>query len=169
MRNAGAGGNRCWIAPRDIRPGAEWSESIIGIRRARMFVLVFSGRANASGHVRREVERAVSHGLIVIPFRVEDVLPEGALEYHLGAVHWLDAMTPPLDTHIKRLAETARSIIAADATVDLACPLESISRPVFRRNHRGASTTGRTSLGTNAGPAAANRGCNASSSRNLVR
>ena len=116
-------GIRCWIAPRDIRPGAEWSESIIdGIRRARMFVLVFSGRANASGHVRREVERAVSHGLIVIPFRVEDVLPEGALEYHLGAVHWLDAMTPPLDTHIKRLAETARSIIAADATVDLASP-----------------------------------------------
>src|SRR4051794_5093924 len=34
---------RCWIAPRDILAGQEWSESIVlGIEQSRLFVLVFS-------------------------------------------------------------------------------------------------------------------------------
>ena len=125
-------GVRCWVAPRDIRPGAEWSEAIIeGIKLARVFVLVFSSRTNASGHVRREVERAVNHGLIVVPFRIEDVLPEGALEYHLGAVHWLDAMTPPLEAHVKRLVEIARSILGPDDKLPgSARPAFTIERPI---------------------------------------
>ena len=36
-------------------------------------VLVFSASANASPQVRREVERAVHKGVIVLPVRIEDV------------------------------------------------------------------------------------------------
>src|SRR4051812_16875870 len=51
---------RCWIAPRDILAGREWSEAIVhGIEQSRLFVLVFSSNANHSGQVIREVERAV--------------------------------------------------------------------------------------------------------------
>jgi TIR domain len=38
---------RCWIVPRDIRPGADWGESIVhALAGSRVFVLVLSGSAN---------------------------------------------------------------------------------------------------------------------------
>jgi WD40 repeat protein len=99
-------GIRCWIAPRDIEPGADWGAAVINaIKSCRAVVLVFSAAANTSPQILREVERAVHLGVPVIPVRLEDVVPEGALEYHLGTVHWLDAMTPPLEAHLHRLAD----------------------------------------------------------------
>jgi hypothetical protein len=97
-------GIRCWIAPRDIRPGMSWGSAILGaIDDARMMVLVFSRHANTSPQVGREVERAVHKELIIIPVRIEDVQPAGDLEYFLGTPHWLDAMTPPLEQHLDRI------------------------------------------------------------------
>ncbi len=69
---------RCWIAPRDIVPGTEWGAAIIGgIDGSKIVVLIFSGHANESSQVRREVKHAISKGLSVLPFRVEDVRPGG--------------------------------------------------------------------------------------------
>jgi hypothetical protein len=52
-------GVHCWIAPRDIEPGTDWTEGITrGIANCRLFVLVFSAHANESDHVRREVGKA---------------------------------------------------------------------------------------------------------------
>jgi hypothetical protein len=67
-----AEGIRCWIAPRDIVPGADWGESIIdAINEARAMVLVFSSNANeAQQQIKREVERAVNKGIPVVPFRI---------------------------------------------------------------------------------------------------
>ena len=68
-RHLESAGVPCWIAPRDIEPGADWTEGILrGIASSRIFVLVFSGHANNSEHVRREVGRAFSLHLRVIPF-----------------------------------------------------------------------------------------------------
>lgn len=107
---------RCWIAPRDIVPGEEWGEGIIaGIDRSRLMVLVFSEHANASPQVRREVERAISKEIPVIPFRVENVKPAGALEFFLASTHWLDAYDPPTARHIHRLADTVNRLLAQDA------------------------------------------------------
>ena len=51
-----AKGIRCWIAPRDIRPGTDWSEAIIdAIDVSKAFLLVFSSHADASQQVKREV------------------------------------------------------------------------------------------------------------------
>ncbi len=98
---------RCWIAPRDILPGIEFGEAIVdAIADCRIFLLVFSSKANDSTHVRKEVDRAVSKGKIIIPFRVEDVLPTKSMEYALSNTHWLDAMYPPLDIHIAKLSDT---------------------------------------------------------------
>lgn len=101
-----ARGHRCWIAPRDIVPGASWGEAIIdGIKSTRIFVLIFSRHANASPQILREVERAVHHGMPIIPFRIEDVVPEGSLEYFMSVPHWLDALSPPVEDHVARLAD----------------------------------------------------------------
>jgi hypothetical protein len=101
-----ARGHRCWIAPRDIGPGTSWGEAIIdGLKGARIFVLIFSQHANASPQILREVERAVHLGMPIVPFRIEDVLPEGSLEYFMSVPHWLDALSPPVEDHIARLGD----------------------------------------------------------------
>jgi hypothetical protein len=106
---------RCWIAPRDISPGTEWGASIIhGIDACRIMVLIFSAHANGSAQVRREVERAISKGLIVLPFRVENVTPAGAMEYALGNTHWLDGFTPPVEKHLEVLAQSVESLLNRD-------------------------------------------------------
>jgi Tfp pilus assembly protein PilF len=102
-----AHGIRCWIAPRDILPGSDWGEAIIdAIQGAKALVLIFSSNSNDSDQIKREVERTVHQGIAVIPFRIEDVLPNKTLEYFISTQHWLDALTPPLEDHMAHLAET---------------------------------------------------------------
>jgi hypothetical protein len=106
-------GIRCWMAPRNITPGMNWSASIIeAINHARIMVLVFSEHANRSPQIEREIERAVNRSITIIPMRIADVVPEKSLEYFISTAHWLDAFTPPLEKHLQTLAETARSILA---------------------------------------------------------
>src|SRR5271168_534455 len=109
-----AAGIRCWIAPRDIVAGTSYGEAIIdAIHGAKVMVLVFSSSANASGHIPKEVERAVSSGVAILPFRIEDVAPGKSLDYFIGSVHWLDAMTPPMEKHLDNLAATVHKLIPA--------------------------------------------------------
>jgi hypothetical protein len=106
---------RCWIAPRDIDAGSEWGESIVdAIHASRVMVLVFSSSANESPQITREVERAVSNGVIIVPFRIEDVIPTKSLEFFIGAVHWLDAVTPPIEHHLEKLAANVKRIITIE-------------------------------------------------------
>ena len=108
-----AHGIRCWIAPRDILPGSDWGEAIIdAIQGAKALVLVFSSSSNDSDQIKREVERTVHQGIAVIPFRIEDVLPNKTLEYFISTQHWLDALTPPLEDHMAHLAETITVLLA---------------------------------------------------------
>ena len=75
-------------------------------------VLVFSSNANQSLQIKREVERAVSHGLIIIPLRIEDVAPSPALEYFMSTPHWLEAFTPPLERHLQNLTQVIKDILS---------------------------------------------------------
>jgi hypothetical protein len=110
-----AAGIRCWIAPRDIVAGTSYGEAIIdAIHGAKVMVLVFSSSANASGHIPKEVERAVSNGVAILPFRIEDVAPGKSLDYFIGSVHWLDAMTPPMEQHLDSLAATVQKLIPSN-------------------------------------------------------
>ena len=100
-------GLRCWIAPRDIMPGTSWGEAIVSaIEGSRFMVIIMSKNANRSNQVVREVERAVSNNVIIIPFRIEQIDPTGAMAYFLSTEHWLDAITPPLEAHIQKLGNT---------------------------------------------------------------
>lgn len=95
----------CWIAPRNLPPGMSYGKAIIeAINNSRAMLLVFSSRADASPHVEREVERAINRGVPVLPFRIEDILPSGALEYFLAGQQWLDAVKPPIEEPLQRLA-----------------------------------------------------------------
>jgi hypothetical protein len=107
-------GVRCWIAPRDIVAGGEYGAAIVeAIDRCKVMVLIFSESANNSGQIRREIERAVSKGVAIVPLRIEQVVPTKSMEYFLGAIHWLDAINPPLEAHLQKLADTIKALLAA--------------------------------------------------------
>ena len=52
-------GITCWIAPRDVTPGAFYADAIVGaINASRVLVVLLTQNAVGSTHVLREVERA---------------------------------------------------------------------------------------------------------------
>jgi hypothetical protein len=102
----------CWMAPRDITPGCPYAEAIIqAINTARVLVLVCSAQANASPHVTREVERAVSKGLTIVTFRTDATGLSPSLEYFLSHSHWLEAFPGGLDEHLPRLAGVVTELL----------------------------------------------------------
>ena len=116
-------GYRCWMAPRDIVPGQDYGEAIVGaIRESRIFLLVFSSASVDSAQVRRETERAANAGLAIIPFRIEDVQPSKSLEYFISSAHWLDAHTGPLERHFDYLVEVVGQIVGTGPKAQAAAP-----------------------------------------------
>lgn len=83
-------GTRCFIAPRNIRPGKEYAEEIInGIDESAAVVLLMSKNANSSPHVLREVEHAVSGGTPILVYKIEDVVLSKSMEYFLMTHQWV--------------------------------------------------------------------------------
>ena len=125
----------CWFAPRNIAVGAEWGSAIIdGIHQASAMVVVFSGNANESSHVRREVERAISMGVPILPIRVDRSEPMGALDYALGNTQWLDALHPPIEKRLQELVQAVTKLVAD--TTELAPPTNAVDAPAERSNGR---------------------------------
>jgi hypothetical protein len=105
-------GLRCWIAPRDIQAGVSYAGAIIdAVNECRAMVLIFSDAANDSPQIEREIERAANRRIPILPFRIQNVTPERGLEYFLSTPHWLDAFTPPLETHIRELARQLHALL----------------------------------------------------------
>ena len=78
-------GVTCWIAPRDVKPGAQYADAIVrAINEATALVVVMSASAMASSHVLREVERAASKHKQIIAFRIDAAALNPALEYFLS-------------------------------------------------------------------------------------
>lgn len=109
LENAGI---RCWVAPRDVQPGRSFAGEITrAIQQSKTMVMIFSAHSNNSSQVLREVQLAVEAQLHIIQFRIEDVLLNDDLKYFLSTPHWLDAMTPPLESHLSRLATSITSLL----------------------------------------------------------
>jgi hypothetical protein len=106
-------GVRCWIAPRDVQAGIAYAESLVsGLSNSRLMILVFSANSNRSPQVLREVERAVSKGMPILPFRIEDAPMSQEMEYYIASQHWLDALTPPLERHLLRLCDSVKALLS---------------------------------------------------------
>ena len=105
---------RCWIAPRDIKGGANWSASIIdAIENCRAMVLIYSSHSNLSQQVLREVERAVAKQVVIIPFRIDDVPMTQEMEYYLSTSHWLDAINGSDEKVLTQLTQSVKSLVEA--------------------------------------------------------
>src|ERR1035437_6700656 len=134
--NLEAAGLRCWIAPRDIGPGEDWPTAIAGgVSLARVMVLVFSNNANLSDEVSRELYLAANNKLAIIPFVIENVTPEAGKAYYMGRTHWMDAMNPPTQEQIGKLAKRVRSLVDRVGTEGrVASVLAPVVPPYFRKS-----------------------------------
>ncbi len=106
-------GVTCWMAPRDIVAGTHYAEAIVlAIEEVGAAVLVLSEAANASIHVRNEIERVVANAKPIFPVRVRNALPSRSLELYVSAAQWVDAWQPPLDAKIAELASAIKALVA---------------------------------------------------------
>jgi len=103
---------RCWYAPRDIKPGDDWGSAITAaIEDSKLFLIIFSGNSNQSQRVLDEVNFAISEEIPILPFRIENLDPVGAMKLHLSSRHWLDAYEPSWEVHIKKLVSDVSTIL----------------------------------------------------------
>jgi hypothetical protein len=110
-------GLRCWFSARDVDPGENFQQSIHrAIRAAKVMVMVFTQNANTSPEINKEIALAGQYQLVVIPVRVEDVLPNDALAYELATRQWIDLFRD-WERAIERLAQRLNAIIAAENAV----------------------------------------------------
>ena len=99
-----AAGFPCWIAPRNVVPGSMYADGIVhAIDESSVLVLILSGRAIASTHVGREIERAVSKRHPVVALRIDAAPLTAAFEYFLNQSQWIEAGTGNADAAIEKL------------------------------------------------------------------
>ena len=108
-------GIKCWIAPRDLKPGMPWGAAIVeAIEASKLVVAILSNTANSSNHVIREIETAINNAIDVIPFRIEDAEVSGALAYFLSTAHWIDGFPSPIEGYLDQLIETLQVYLGLD-------------------------------------------------------
>jgi TolB-like protein len=106
-------GLKCWIAPRDVSPGAHYADGIIrAINGASVVVLVLSQRAVSSPHVGKEIERASAKQRPIIAVRIDAAPLTPALEYFLSESQWIDVGAGGVDSISVKLVDAAQRLIA---------------------------------------------------------
>lgn len=116
-------GIKCWIAPRDVPYGMNFEEAIVdAICGSKLMILILSTHSNNSPHVKREIQNACMEDAQtpILPFRVEDIRLNKALRYYLGSTQWLDASTPPLESHFESLIKRVRVYLPPEAGAEAA-------------------------------------------------
>lgn len=112
-----ARGLRMWIAPRDVRPGMDYSEQLqSAIEECAAFLVLVTEKANRSPYVRAETEMAFSLEKPIFPIRVGDVKPGAGLALFLKIKHWTDAFGPDREASLERLAAELQTTTGAGAT-----------------------------------------------------
>jgi len=122
-------GISCWIAPRNIEPGADYPTALVeAINSARALLLVLTEHAVASPHIASEVGHAFNGKKRIIPFRIwQKALPED-LEYFLSLTQWLDAPDGCTDQNLKRLIEATRAALTGEHVLRPVAPSKTHAR-----------------------------------------
>jgi hypothetical protein len=114
---------RCWIAPRNISPGEDWTKAIRqAISSARVVILVFSENSNAAPHLGREIACAFYAGRIIIPFRLGNARPRRDFLFYLGDARWFESVDPPGEQNLEALTSCIKRML-----LDIAAPCSELS------------------------------------------
>lgn len=126
-------GVRAWIAPRDVRPGQDYSEQLQeAIETCVAFVILVTEKANKSPYVRAETEMAFSTAKPIFPVRTTEIKPAAGLAFFLKIRHWTDAFGAGRDASLARLAreiQTAAGVAVDDPPPGTAPPAALVTAP----------------------------------------
>ncbi len=102
-------GLKCWIAPRDVVPGALYADEIVrAINQCQVVVVILSDRAVASPHVGKEIERASSKRRRIVALRIGAVSLPRSFEYFLSESQWIDIGSGGTEAAAVKLVEAVR-------------------------------------------------------------
>lgn len=126
-------GVHCWIANRDVPPGANYQEAIVeAIRNARAMVLVFSAAANDSDEIKKELSLASRYRVPLMALRIEAVEPSDAFAYELSTRQWID-VADGWDRSIEAVVGRIAQLPDAAAVADIVTPTPRGRRAGFGR------------------------------------
>jgi hypothetical protein len=109
---------KCWISARDVEPGQNYQESIVqALESAKIIVFLFSENSNKSGEIKKELSLGASVNIAVIPLRLSNISPSGALRYELATKQWID-LFPDRELALGRLAERVNDILRNPAAME---------------------------------------------------
>jgi len=84
-------GYTCWIAPRNIVAGVEYSEVIEkAILKCKVFLIIFSEYSEKSSWVRSELNIAFSENKYLIPYKIDATPLKGTMRLLLNDKHWIE-------------------------------------------------------------------------------
>ncbi|MBL8933375.1 MAG: SUMF1/EgtB/PvdO family nonheme iron enzyme [Archangium sp.] len=84
-----AWGHRCWVAPRDVRPGQQYGAEIVeGLEASDVVLLLLTAAATRSKWVVRELEAADKRNKTIYVLPVEAVDPGPGLELFISSSQW---------------------------------------------------------------------------------
>ena len=99
-----AKGVTAWIAPRDVRPGLDYSEELQkAIEGCVAFVVLVTAEANISPYVRAETEMAFSCHKPMLPVRFADIATAPGLAFFLKIRNWTNAYGAKREAALARL------------------------------------------------------------------
>ena len=108
-----ARGIKTWIAPRNVRPGQDYSEQLQqAIEQCAAFVVLVTGKANTSPYVRAETEMAFSTNKPIFPVRQSDIQPAAGLAFFLKIRHWTDAFGTQRGANLDRLTAEVKTVVS---------------------------------------------------------
>lgn len=121
---------RCWLAPRDVRPGRSFPGEITrAIQQSKVMLLIFSRHSNSSEQVLREVQLAVDCRVPIVRLRIEDIPLSDDLRYYLSTPHWLDALSHPLSKHLSPVREALKELLSQSPAEDEQTSVTTPGRP----------------------------------------
>lgn len=125
-------GHRCWIAPRDVKPGVPYPGQIVGgIEACSGLVLIVTPGANESPDVLQELQLASTARKVIAPVIVAGCAPDPNIRYYIGVRHqipWSDAKAattellrsfPAGSAWAPSLASADKAATGADEPVDV--------------------------------------------------
>jgi hypothetical protein len=119
----------CWIAPRNIASGHDYTDSIDeAIKSCDGFVLIFSANSAKSVWVKKELSLGIHHQKNILPFKISDIEVDGGLNFMLNNLQWIIATNHPLE----KFPELVEGLRRYDPTINLPNPTTPDDRPLKR-------------------------------------
>lgn len=106
-------GLRVWMDSA-IPLGAEWRAAIVdALHQSRLMLLVHSREAERSGEVAKELAVAASRRMLIVPVRVQNVIPTGAMLYEMARLNWVDCI-PQTEERMQTIAIALSELLQSD-------------------------------------------------------